>query len=99
VTITREQMARAYELRTDCVSWKVIARDLGVNWQSLRIALKRAGADMGGQRFKVVTPEIIEFVRQMKVSGKMCWWSVEQATGVGRHTIRAALRRLDKKNE
>lgn len=83
-------MARAYELRTAKVVWKVIARELDVNLHSLRVAMKRAGIPMEGHRAVKATPEILERVHQMKAAGKMCWWRIEQDTGVSRHTIRKA---------
>jgi hypothetical protein len=86
-------MAEAYELRTAKVCWKTIARQLDVNVETLISAMRRAGIPMEGHRTIRVTVPILERVHALKQSGKICWWRIEQDTGIKRDTIRSAYRR------
>lgn len=99
--ITAEMMASGAELHNAGHSWAECGELLGINGQSLRLAMVRNGVKVMPHRVgakTIATPELKAKARELRAQG-VCWKLIERQLGVSWGTLSSAIRREDQQQK
>lgn len=93
MTLQREDLALAYELRQEGYSWKRIAQGLDCDWKLLKDRIRNIEAGGLHDARKAVSDGALTAAHTMRTNSRLSWRAIGAHLGINHAALRSAYSR------